>query len=77
MKKNSKEIVKKPEVIPQQKKKKSERFTISLTFLPQERRIKFSAPSAVENALQLFLTKVATRVADKIVEKIESKLFRK
>ena len=61
--------IKKAEVV----RPKKNNFKISLTYDPHRRKVEFKAPSAVENAFQMFLTKVATRVADGIIEKVEER----
>ena len=69
-----KKDIQKAEIVPQKKKSN---FKISLTYDPHKRKVEFKAPSAIENAFQLFLTKVANRVADGIIEKVEDKFFRR
>ena len=67
--------IQKAEIVPQKEKKGS--FKISLTYDPHKKKVEFKAPSAVENAFQVFLTRVANRVADGIIEKIENRFLKK
>ena len=70
-----KKDIQKAEIVPQ--RKKSNNFKVSLTYNPNKKKIEFKAPSAIENAFQIFLTKVANRVADGIIQNVEDKFFKR